>query len=684
VAEPDTLFLLDVEVEQRLVPGEGGLIPGNANRDTPWSKVAATPGRYRLGLRSLDRGWGFVWMPSLGLIAPDEFTVELWLKSDRPWAQVVDNWPLSIWDERGSIALRLYIHDGRFQVIYRHTQSPQGPVSATISRDLNRYPLAAEAWTNVAITFAGGVLRLYLNGEEAGKASGLVPPRVWSDSGRFDGLSLAGGFGRGATEFALSDLRISRRARVPGTVTGVSDVNTLVVEARPTGQTVRQTLLGALHTLQGPQTETMAHGVLRVLRTDKLLVATPIKVGLPSPSHPARGISQRFAYDWQVVDRTFDYYQRLGIMPFISIDATPQILGGSIPPYSGRKLLLERSWTSHFPTEVPRDMDAYGDMVRDLVHHVVKERGHRVPYWGVWNEPNGTLFWNNSLEDYLRLYETCARAVKSVDPSLKVGGPETADWDPRWVEGLIRHCGERRLPLDFISWHYYLNTVSEIPRARAEVEHWSQRHRLGATPELIIGEWCWQIHNFPRSGYRPWSTRNYYLNDWHAAFTGASLIEMQHAGVVTSIYTNTVAEAGASGFEASGLMSPTHPWANLNVFRLWSMLAPNVVTSRYEGQPGVFSLASRDDRGRTTILLAHLRYRKDHSPEIRIRVPGVTPGTRITQYVVDDQRSNRFDAGEAHTELETAPPPKVVEGTLRVRLRPRSVHLLVLEGTDRQ
>lgn len=54
--EPDTLYLLDVERELRLVPGEGGLIPGDPNRDRPWTKVVPTEGRFRTGLRCLDRG----------------------------------------------------------------------------------------------------------------------------------------------------------------------------------------------------------------------------------------------------------------------------------------------------------------------------------------------------------------------------------------------------------------------------------------------------------------------------------------------------------------------------------------------------------------------------------------------------------------------------------------------------
>lgn len=132
-------------------------------------------------------------------------------------------------------------------------------------------------------------------------------------------------------------------------------------------------------------------------------------------------------------------------------------------------------------------------------------------------------------------------------------------------------------------------------------------------------------------------------------------------------------------FAATGLMSATHPWANLNVYRLWSKLAPRMVETHYDGRPGVFAQASRDDAGHVTILLAHLRYRKDASVPLTVELPGVTARRCITHYVVDGEHSNAFDAGPEHAELETVPPPNLADGKLTVILRPRSVHLLALD-----
>ena len=151
------------------------------------------------------------------------------------------------------------------------------------------------------------------------------------------------------------------------------------------------------------------------MRTDKFLTATPIKAGAPDAAHPSAGVSGRFSYDWQVVDRSMRYFRRLRVSPYISLDSTPQILGGSVAPFKGQALRTQRASASAFAPEVPNDLDAFGAMVGDLVHHVVKEKRFRVRYWGVWNEPNLDVFWKGGLEAYLRLYDVTVRAVKAVD-----------------------------------------------------------------------------------------------------------------------------------------------------------------------------------------------------------------------------------------------------------------------------
>jgi len=104
----------------------------------------------------------------------------------------------------------------------------------------------------------------------------------------------------------------------------------------------------------------------------------------------------------------------------------------------------------------PRDDERWAALVRDLVAHLLDRYGRDVVRgWAfeVWNEPNLCLFWSAAESDYLRLYETSARAIKSVDPELRVGGPATAA--AGWIDDLLEFCRRRDIPLDFISTHTY-------------------------------------------------------------------------------------------------------------------------------------------------------------------------------------------------------------------------------------
>jgi xylan 1,4-beta-xylosidase len=71
----------------------------------------------------------------------------------------------------------------------------------------------------------------------------------------------------------------------------------------------------------------------------------------------------------------------------------------------------------------------------------------------VWNEANLEVFWSGTREEYLRLYDESARAIRSVDPGLRVGGPGSAA--DAWVGELLAHADTSGSPVDFISTHTY-------------------------------------------------------------------------------------------------------------------------------------------------------------------------------------------------------------------------------------
>jgi xylan 1,4-beta-xylosidase len=77
-------------------------------------------------------------------------------------------------------------------------------------------------------------------------------------------------------------------------------------------------------------------------------------------------------------------------------------------------------------------------------------------YWEVWNEPD-ISYWKGTPEEYNKLYDSAAYAVKKALPSARIGGPgSTGPGRPKaaaFLEQFLAHCATYHIPLDFITYH---------------------------------------------------------------------------------------------------------------------------------------------------------------------------------------------------------------------------------------
>ena len=105
----------------------------------------------------------------------------------------------------------------------------------------------------------------------------------------------------------------------------------------------------------------------------------------------------------------------------------------------------------------PTSLEAWGSFVKEFGVFLVERYGlAKVSEWPieVWNEPNlRHVFWNGTQQDYFQLYKTAAVALKSIDPSLKVGGPATSATE--WLPEFLDFCAQETAPVDFVSTHIY-------------------------------------------------------------------------------------------------------------------------------------------------------------------------------------------------------------------------------------
>jgi len=152
-------------------------------------------------------------------------------------------------------------------------------------------------------------------------------------------------------------------------------------------------------------------------------------------------------HDFSGVDEVYDRLLALGLRPVVELSFMP------------RDLAAEPSRTVFDYQAVvspPKDWDRWGALIEDLVRHLIHRYGiDEVRQWPfeVWNEANLEVFWSGTRQEWMRLYDVTAFAVRRAHPDLLVGGPSSAA--AGWVADLLEHVEQSGAPLDFLSTHTY-------------------------------------------------------------------------------------------------------------------------------------------------------------------------------------------------------------------------------------
>lgn len=676
--EADTLFLPDL-ASWETIDAEGGFLANNAA--APSATVASNfefgPGRFGPAVRGKPGSTNYVFYPMDGLIPSDEWTIEFWAKADRPWADLAPGVPIfALAGESNRIEFTP--RDGQCDVVAQSLPklaNVPGASARVLRTSCDALGLSAGAWHGVAMTFKEGRLDVYVDARRAGTLEDMRWLPVWSDTTRSDGVQLSGQQGQSANVW-ISDVRISRTARVPGRSVPLRSLKGAIsVDTRSVRSPIPDNLVGALH--PGNAEPAAVRAAVDTVRTDKLIQSTPIVRGQPDGDHPTRGKTGRFSYDWQVVDRTFAWLAASGVAGAISLDATPQVLGGSVPPYRhngprGQNLDTDLSATAAFSATPPDNLDDWSAIVTDLVHHV-KEKRYAVASWSVWNEPDAAEFWAGTQQQYLDLYAVTARAVRSVDPGAKVGAGELATLNLDWLGKILARASQERLPLDFVAVHDYTGSLGTLEMARAAVDEQARRAGFPTPFPIFVSEFNWTLDNV----YQPGCMRRFCQGFWHlrslnAAYTTAYLIRMvELSGFGSLIYSHLESAASYGDIRANGgfavmqlLSADGRQWAPYNALVGWKRaVGAHRLSTAQELPPGVHALASTNSPG-TQVGMAFSNYgwSQRQARAVGVRVDGLAAGTYVLRrFLVDESHSSRWDALEDRLGDDSADGLEMVE-----------------------
>ena len=388
-------------------------------------------------------------------------------------------------------------------------------------------------------------------------------------------------------------------------------------------------------------------------------------------------------YDWTIIDRIFDTYIERGMKPLVELGFMPEALSVKPDPY-------RHDWPKTFSTGwayPPRDYDKWAELVYQLTKHCISRYGLEEVetwYWEVWNEPN-INYWNGSMEEYFKLYDYAAWAVKRACPGAIIGGPHTTSPRDRnaaeWLRSFIDHClngknyktGEKGSPLDYVGFHakgspkivdghVQMNINLQLQDIYRGFEIVASFPEIKNIP-IIIGESdpegcaACSMTRTPSNSYRNGTLYpSYEAAIFARKYALADYFKVNFLGAVTWAF-EFEDQRWFDGFRdlaTNGIDKPV-----LNVFRMFGMMSGSRVAvsgGKYDPfmirdsgvkdiYPDINALASRDKSGISVMVW---NYHDDDLPadasSIRIDVSGLGMSkVLVHEYRIDKENSNSYE-----------------------------------------
>ena len=164
-------------------------------------------------------------------------------------------------------------------------------------------------------------------------------------------------------------------------------------------------------------------------------------------------------YDFTLFDQIFDVILSKNFIPIMHLGSMPDSLSSApLSTAQGRENIEK------YP---PKDYNNWYSLVYNIVKHCAGKYGKEKVAkwkWELWNEPDIKEYWLGTEEEYFKLYDYTAAAIRDALPETQVGGNAVTQSQSRGTPFLVRfieHCLRGTnfknksvgAPLDFITFH---------------------------------------------------------------------------------------------------------------------------------------------------------------------------------------------------------------------------------------
>jgi xylan 1,4-beta-xylosidase len=390
-------------------------------------------------------------------------------------------------------------------------------------------------------------------------------------------------------------------------------------------------------------------------------------------------------YNWAIVDSIFDAYVSRGMKPLAQIGFMPEALSTNPQPYKhdwkpgDRFEKLLTGWS--YP---PKDYDKWNELVFQWVTHCVERYGKAEVenwYWELWNEPDG-VYWKGTQQEFFKLYDYTAAAVKRALPAAKIGGCNVTGGGMKFLDAFLKHCtsgtnyvtGKTGSPLDIILFHakgspkvvdgnVVMNVRAQLRNIVNNFDVIARYPQLKDIP-VILGESdpegcaaCSMATN-PENAYRNGTmfssytaasfARVYELTDRHKK-------NMLGAVSWSFEFENQPWFGGFRDLATNGVDKPV-----LNVFRMFGKMSgervavqsdrmyalDSILNSSVRKQSDIGSLAAIDKNTASVMVWNYHDVDELVAPEsVAVQLQGLPTGKKLflSQYVIDKTHSNSYE-----------------------------------------
>jgi len=155
-------------------------------------------------------------------------------------------------------------------------------------------------------------------------------------------------------------------------------------------------------------------------------------------------------------------------------------------------------------TYPPKDFRKWAEICEHIIRHYNEGWAngffYGIEYWEIWNEPDcrnadgSNPCWQGSEEEFVEFFCTAQSYLKEKFPKLKIGGPAfctlnlTNPAQERFVKLFFSTMRERKIPLDFFSFHRYTDEPHKMRNRIADARRLCDEYGYQGA-EIHLNEW---------------------------------------------------------------------------------------------------------------------------------------------------------------------------------------------------